>query len=326
MSATAGNTTAGNTIVDPNGRSPTGSPRGPEDESPHAGEGLFHPRRLLRHLVRDAAGMTGLILLLLVVACAVFAPWIAPYGPNEGDFMAARLPPAWHADGTTAHLLGTDQLGQDLFSRIVYGSRVSLLVGVLGALMAVTIGVTLGLVAGFFGGWLDTVITAFTNLLLSIPYLVLVIVLATIVGRSLTNVILLFGVTSSPLFIRVTRGEVLRVRELAYVEAITGLGAGAWRVIPRHILPNIVGPLATLATFEMSAMIFYESGLGFLGLSVPPEVPSWGNMLALGRRFLTVYPWMAIYPGVAIAITTLAINLLGDWLRDTIDPRAKERT
>ncbi|MEX2540810.1 MAG: ABC transporter permease [Trueperaceae bacterium] len=290
-----------------------------------SGEGLFHPRRLLRFLLNDASGMVGLSLVLLVAICAVFAPYIAPYGPNEGALLEARLPPAWQEGGSTAHLIGTDQLGQDLFSRMIYGSRVSLLVGVLGALMAVAIGVTLGLLAGFYGGWTDTVVTSFTNLLLSIPYLVLVIVIATILGRSLTNVILLFGVTSSPVFIRVTRGEVLRIRRLAYVEAALGLGAGAGRIIPRHILPNIIGPLATLATFEMSAMIFYESGLGFLGLSVPPDVPSWGNMLALGRRFLTIYPWMAIYPGIAIAITTLGINLLGDWLRDTIDPRAEER-
>lgn len=298
-----------------------------ETHAPQAdsGQGLFHPRRLLRFLLRDFGGMLGAVLFLLVVVAAVFAPWIAPFGPDESNLMNARQPPAWQEGGSLTHLIGTDQLGQDLFSRVIYGSRVSLMVGAFGALMAVTIGVTLGLLAGFFGGWIDTIVTAFTNLLLSIPYLVLVIVIATILGRSLTNVILLFGVTSSPIFIRVTRGEVLRVRKLAYVEAATGLGARAFRIIPRHVLPNIVGPLATLATFEMSAMIFYESGLGFLGLSVPPDVPSWGNMLALGRRFLTTYPWMAIYPGVAIAITTLGINLLGDWLRDTIDPRAEER-
>jgi len=154
---------------------------------------------------------------------------------------------------------------------------------------------------------------------------VLVIVVATVLGRSLTNVILLFGITGSPLFVRVARGEVLRLKRLAYVEAAVGLGASAGRIIPIHLLPNLVGPLVTLATFEVSAMIFYESGLGFLGLSVPPDVPSWGNMLALGRQFLTIYPWLAIFPGVAIAITALGINLFGDWLRDAIDPRASER-
>jgi len=268
--------------------------------------------------------LAGLVLVTLIAGAALFAPWVAPYGPSDADFLAARIPPAWHPEGSAAHLLGTDQLGQDLFSRIVYGARVSLLVGVLGVSVSLTIGVTLGLLAGYFGGWLDTVVTAFTNLLLSIPYLVLVIVIATILGRSLTNVILLFGVTSSPVFIRVTRGEVLRLRQLAYVEAARGLGASAGRIIPRHLLPNLIGPLATLATFETSAMIFYEAGLGFLGLSVPPQVPSWGNILALGRRFLTTQPWMAIFPGLAIALTTLGINLLGDWLRDAIDPRAGE--
>jgi len=294
------------------------------DSTTHSGEGLFSPRRLLRDLRGSPAGLAGLVLVTLIAGAALFAPWVAPYGPSDADFLAARIPPAWHPEGSAAHLLGTDQLGQDLFSRIVYGARVSLLVGVLGVSVSLTIGVTLGLLAGYFGGWLDTVVTAFTNLLLSIPYLVLVIVIATILGRSLTNVILLFGVTSSPVFIRVTRGEVLRLRQLAYVEAARGLGASAGRIIPRHLLPNLIGPLATLATFETSAMIFYEAGLGFLGLSVPPQVPSWGNMLALGRRFLTTQPWMAIFPGLAIALTTLGINLLGDWLRDAIDPRAGE--
>ncbi|MFN2323047.1 MAG: ABC transporter permease [Trueperaceae bacterium] len=291
----------------------------------HAGESLFAPRRLWRLLRRDVAGLTGFAIILAVIASAVFAPWIAPYGPTEGDFLSARLPPAWFDEGSSAHLLGTDQLGQDVFSRIVYGARVSLLVGGLGALIAVTIGVTFGLLAGYFGGWFDSLVTAFTNLLLSIPYLVLVIVIATVLGRSLTNVILLFGITGSPLFVRVARGEVLRLKRLTYVEAAVGLGASAKRIIPIHLLPNLVGPLVTLATFEVSAMIFYESGLGFLGLSVPPDVPSWGNMLALGRQFLTIYPWLAIFPGVAIAITALGINLFGDWLRDAVDPRANER-
>jgi ABC-type dipeptide/oligopeptide/nickel transport system permease subunit len=290
-----------------------------------SGESLFAPARLWRLLRRDAAGMTGFTLVVAIVATAILAPWIAPYGPTEGDFLSARLPPAWMDGGSSAHLLGTDQLGQDVFSRIVYGTRVSLLVGGLGALLAVSIGVTLGLLAGYFGGWFDSVVTGFTNLLLSIPYLVLVIVIATVLGRSLTNVILLFGITGSPIFVRVTRGEVLRLKRMSYVEAAVGLGASAGRIIPMHLLPNLAGPLLTLATFEVSAMIFYEAGLGFLGLSVPPSEPSWGNMLSLGRQFLTIYPWLAIFPGVAIAITALGINLFGDWLRDALDPRAQER-
>jgi ABC-type dipeptide/oligopeptide/nickel transport system permease subunit len=190
-------------------------------------------------------------------------------------------------------------------------------------MLAAGLGVTLGLLAGYLGGWVDTVITSAVNLLLSFPYLVLVIVIAAIFGRSLLNVILIFGITDSPIFVRLTRGEVLRIMKQEYVESARGLGATAGRIIFIHILPNLIGPLITVMTFEMSAMIFYESGLSFLGLSVPPEVPSWGNMLTLGRKFLNIYPWMAIYPGVAIAITALGVNLLGDWLRDMLDPRLR---
>ena len=267
-----------------------------------------------------ASGVVGALLLSVIVGVALLAPLLAPFGPSEGDFMSARLPPAWLEGGSSAHLLGTDQLGQDILSRLIYGARVSLLVGGLGALLAMLIGLFFGLLAGYFGGWLDTVVTSVTNLLLSIPYLVLVIVVATVLGRSLTNVILLFGVTASPLFVRVARGEVLRLKQLAFIEAAIGLGAPAPRVLLQHLLPNLAGPLLTLFTFEVSAMIFYESGLGFLGLSVPPDVPSWGNMLALGRQFLTIYPWLALFPGLAIALTALAINLLGDALRDALDP------
>jgi ABC-type dipeptide/oligopeptide/nickel transport system permease subunit len=190
-------------------------------------------------------------------------------------------------------------------------------------LLAATVGVTAGLIAGYYGGWADRIITGFVNLLLSIPYLLLVIVAAAIFGRSLLNVILIFGVTNSPVFVRLTRAEVMRIKHQEFVEAARSLGATPPRQIFVHILPNLVGPLVTVATFEMSAMIFYESGLSFLGLSVPPEVPSWGNMLTLGRRFLNIYPWMAIYPGLAIAITALGVNLLGDRLRDLLDPRAR---
>jgi ABC-type dipeptide/oligopeptide/nickel transport system permease subunit len=210
-----------------------------------------------------------------------------------------------------------------MFSRIVYGTRVSLTVGFFGVLIAASLGTLAGLLAGYMGGRVDTVIMGGVNLILAIPYLVLVVVLAAILGRSLLIVILIFGVTDSPIFARVTRGEVLRIRESGYVESAISIGARTNRIIFDHISPNLIGPLVTLATFEMSAMIFYEAGLSFLGLSVPPTVPSWGNMLTDGRKFLNIYPWIAIYPGVAIAITALAFNLLGDWLRDVLDPRLR---
>lgn len=283
----------------------------------------YHPILIWSLLRRDPSGLLGAIIVSLLVIAAIFAEQIAPFGPNEGDFMVARQPEVWKEGGTADHLLGTDQLGQDIFSRIIYGSRVSLTVGFFGVLLAMSIGVSAGLIAGYFGGWADTAVTSAVNLLLSVPYLLLVIVIASIFGSSLVNVILIFGVTDSPVFVRLTRGEVLRLKGEEYVMAGRSLGANHMRVILRHILPNLIGPLITLGTFEMSAMIFYEAGLSFLGLSVPPNIPSWGNMLTLGRQYLVPMPWIAIYPGVAIAVTSLGVNLLGDWLRDVLDPRLR---
>jgi ABC-type dipeptide/oligopeptide/nickel transport system permease subunit len=299
--------------------------QGQNPESVAAIEPLRSQRMLLsREIMRAPDAMVGFGILILLIVMAVFADFIAPYGPNDGDLMSARQPPVWDDNGTPAHILGTDQLGQDILSRIIYGSRVSLLVGAFGTLLAMTVGVTLGLIAGYFGGWVDSVTNAYVNLMLSIPYLVLVIVIATIFGRSLLNVILIFGITDAPIFIRLTRGEVLRIKNAEFVLAGKSLGARHERIILHHILPNLIGTLITVGTFEMSAMIFYESGLSFLGLSVPPDVPSWGNMLTLGRRFLQISPWMAIWPGVAIAITALGVNLVGDWVRNILDPRLRQ--
>nr|WP_158539592.1 ABC transporter permease [Meiothermus sp. QL-1] len=257
----------------------------------------------------------------MLVLTALLAPWLAPHGPNEGDLLQAKRPPFWLEGGSLEYPLGTDPLGQDLLSRLIYGTRVSLTVGFFGVLLAASLGTLLGLLAGYFGGRVDALFTALNNLLLSVPYLVLVTVLAAVLGRSLFNVVLLFGVTGSPVFYRLVRGETLRIRALPYVEAAQSLGGSDAHILWRHVLPNLAGPLLTLASFEMSAMIFYEAGLGFLGLSVPPEVPSWGNMLALGRQFLAVYPWMAVFPGAAIALTALSMNLLGEWLRSRVAGR-----
>jgi ABC-type dipeptide/oligopeptide/nickel transport system permease subunit len=277
------------------------------------------PRKIFRHVGR----IIGVLILVALLLAAIFAPIVGLHSPNDGDLMNAKLPPAWLEGGSWLHPFGTDQLGQDMWSRIVFGARVSLTVGLLGALLASLIGATLGLLAGFYGGWLDGIITAASSLILSIPYLILVVVIATVLGRNLTNVILLFGITDAPVFIRLVRGEVLRLKSLPFLEAAQSLGSSDARILWRHLLPNLLGPLVTLMTFETSAMIFYEAGLGFLGLSVPPETPSWGNMLALGRQFLTVYPWMSIFPGLAIAVTALGMNLVGEWARAFFDPRSR---
>jgi ABC-type dipeptide/oligopeptide/nickel transport system permease subunit len=284
------------------------------------------PRRAWhKALLQDRTGILGLVMFLLLVVIATFAPQIAPHDPLQQNLRNAKLPPAWEAAGNWDHPLGTDNLGRDVFSRVVYGTRVSLTVGFFGVLIAGSIGMIVGLFAGYMGGKVDNIIMGLVNLILALPYLVFVVFIAAILGRSLINVILIFGLTDIPIFVRLTRGETLRLRESVYVEAAESIGAERIRILFRHILPNLVGPLITIATFEMSAMIFYEAGLGFLGLSVPPNVPSWGNMLAAGRQYLTIYPWMVIYPGLAIAFTGLAMNLLGDWLRDILDPRRRGR-
>jgi ABC-type dipeptide/oligopeptide/nickel transport system permease subunit len=210
-----------------------------------------------------------------------------------------------------------------MYSRIIYGARVSLFVSFVGALIAMGIGVTLGGIAGYVGGLLDRVVMAPIELVLSLPYLLFVVFIAAVLGPSLLNVILIFGITNSPIFARVTRGEVMRIRRAPYVESAVSAGARFWRILLVHILPNLIGPLVTLASFQVSAMIFYEAGLGFIGLSVPPSVPSWGNMLADGRRYLTSYPWLTTIPGLAVVYTSLGMNLLGDWLRDVFDPKLR---
>jgi ABC-type dipeptide/oligopeptide/nickel transport system permease subunit len=277
-----------------------------------------------RFLWRDRSGVVGLIVFAIVVLAAVFAPLLAPHDPFQQNLRDSKLPPAWQAEGSWSHPLGTDALGHDLLSRVIYGARVSLTVGFFGVLIAAGLGMLIGAVAGYAGGRVDGAIMALVNLILSLPYLLFVVFIASILGRSLINVILIFGITDSPVFARVTRGEVLRIRESGYVESAISAGAGRARILFDHILPNLIGPLITLATFEMSRMIFYEAGLGFLGLSVPPnEYPTWGNMLAAGRNYLTSYPWMATFPGLAIMFTSLGMNLLGDWLRDVLDPRLR---
>ena len=229
-------------------------------------------------------------MVLAVVLTALFAPILAPHNPLEQALRFSKLPPVWWEGGNPDYLLGTDNLGRDILSRVIYGARVSLTVGFFGVLIASALGMTVGLIAGYMGGRIDTFLTGIVNLLLALPYLLFVVFIAAVLGRSLLNVILIFGITDAPIFARITRGEVLRIKESLHVESAVSIGVGQKRVLLNHILPLLIGPLITVATFEMSAMIFYEAGLSFLGLSVPPSVPSWGNMLSNGRQYLTVLP------------------------------------
>lgn len=280
-------------------------------------------KTFFRLIKRDRAGAFGTFILLLLVVSSIFASVLTPYDPLKQNLKDAKKPPAWSEKGSWAHPFGTDPLGRDMLTRIIYGSRVSMTVGLFGVLLATSIGLSVGMLAGYVGGRVDDVIVNLVNVILGIPYLLLVVVIAAVLGRSLINVILIFGFTSAPVFIRVTRSEVLRMRELGYVEAAVSIGMPTRRILFDQILPNLVGPIITLATLEMSNMIFYEAGLGFLGLSVPPTTPSWGNMLNAAREYVISMPWMAIFPGLAIMLTALGMNLMGDWLRDIMDPRLR---
>jgi ABC-type dipeptide/oligopeptide/nickel transport system permease subunit len=279
------------------------------------------PHRLIQLFRRDIAGIIGLAIFGLVVFTAIFAPKIALHDPLKQTLQISKQPPAWQKGGNWEYPLGTDNLGRDIFSRIVYGSRVSLLVGFFGAFIGGLIGLLVGLFAGYKGGRVDAITMSVVNVVMALPYLLFVVFIAGVLGRSLINTILIFAIMDAPMFVRVTRGEVISMRQSGYIESAISIGASQQRIIFHHIFPNLIGQLITVITFEMSALILFEASLGFLGLSVPPEIPSWGNMLEAGRKYLTTSPWMATYPGFAIMVTALGMNLFGDWLRAVLDPR-----
>jgi peptide/nickel transport system permease protein len=274
-------------------------------------------RKLLRkRFVRRPLAVTGLVVALLFVLGAIFAPWIAPYPPDATDFNATLAPPF-----TPGHILGTDELGRDVFSRIIWGSRASIEAGVLATGLAIVIAVPIGIVAGYYRGWIDPVIARATDVLLAFPFLILAVGLAAILGPSLTNATIALGLGAVPGLIRVARGETLGLREEDYVRAAVANGAGDPAILARHILPNMSSTLIVQATVLIPAAIIGEAVLSFLGLGVQPPTPSWGVMLADAQSYVTQAPRLAIFPGLAIFFCSLSFNLLGDGLRDVLDPR-----
>lgn len=273
-------------------------------------------------IFRRPAALVAITLIGLFLLCAAFAPLVAPFDPNAQS-LATRLTPP----GQDGHLLGTDQLGRDLLSRLLYGARLSLFVASAGVLLGLAIGLPLGLLSGYAGRWADEIIMRLADIQLSIPFILLVIAIIAALGSSLTNTILVLGLTSWVAYARVVRGEVLRLRDLDYVQAATALGAGAGRRLLRHILPNTLGPLIVLITLEFARLVVVEAALSFLGLSgVSAETPSWGQMLASGREVLFFGGWwVATFPGVAITLVVLAVNLFGDVLSEVLDPRQRLR-
>ncbi|MBU3732121.1 MAG: ABC transporter permease [Beijerinckiaceae bacterium] len=274
-------------------------------------------RRAWRRLKARKSALVALFVIIALILIAIFAPLIAPYDPTKQSWSAVRKAPS------LAHWFGTDEVGRDILSRIIYGARASLSAGVISVGIAISIGVPLGLLAGYLGGKVDAVLGRITDAMLAIPFLILAIALAAFLGPSLGNAMIAIGVTATPLFIRLTRGQTLSVVKEDYVEAARAVGNPGWRIALRHILPNVMPALLVQATLTIATAIIAEASLSFLGLGQQPPAPSWGSMLNAAQRFLTNAPWMAVWPGLAIFVTVLSFNLFGDGLRDALDPRTK---
>jgi peptide/nickel transport system permease protein len=271
--------------------------------------------------MRNRAGAIGLVIVALDLVVALLAPALAPHDPLDQDVTRRLLPPVWLAGGSAEHLLGTDQLGRDILSRIIHGSRVSLLIGFLSVIVSLPVGVCVGLLAGYWSGRLDDVTMRVADVQLAFPFILLAITIAGVLGPSPRNVVLILAIGGWVVYARLARGQVLSLREKEFIEAARGLGVGTFRILFRHLLPNVASSVIVVATFAVAQMILLESSLSFLGLGVQPPTPSWGGMLNDGRAYITVAWWLSTFPGAAIMLTVLGINFVGDWLRDLLDPR-----
>nr|WP_041756396.1 ABC transporter permease [Bradyrhizobium sp. ORS 278] len=275
-------------------------------------------QRTWRRLVRRRGAMVGLGLITIFILLAVSAPLVAPYDPIKTSWTLVRKAPS------AVHWFGTDDLGRDVLARVIYGARASLLAGAISVVIALSIGVPIGMLAGYRGGFIDALISRITDAMLACPFLILAIALAAFLGPSLGNAMIAIGISATPIFVRLTRGEVLSVKVEEYVEAARSVGDTDLQIAVRHILPNIMPALLVQATLSVAAAIIAEAALSFLGLGQQPPAPSWGSMLNAAQRFLTNAPWMAIWPGLAIFLVVLSLNLLGDGLRDALDPQQEE--
>ncbi len=274
-------------------------------------------RRAMRRLLRRKGAVFGLVIITLFVAVAIFAPLLTPYDPIAQSWTSVRKAPS------AMHWFGTDDVGRDILVRAMFGARASLMAGVISVAIALTIGLPLGLMAGYLGGWIDSLISRITDAMLACPFLILAIALAAFLGPSLGNAMIAIGVTTTPIFVRLTRGQVMAVKFEEYIEAARAVGNPRWRIALVHILPNILPALLVQTTLSIAAAIIAEAALSFLGLGQQPPAPSWGSMLNSAQRFLVNEPWMAVWPGLAIFMTVLSFNLLGDGLRDALDPRER---
>ena len=277
------------------------------------GERPWH--RTMRRLAKRRAALVGLTVVAFFIALSILAPIVSPYDPVATNWAMVRKPPSM------LHLFGTDEIGHDILARIIWGSRASLMAGIVSVSLALAIGVPIGLLTGYVGGILDATVMRLIDAMLAIPFLILAIALAAFLGPNLTNAMIAIGVSQMPVFVRLTRGQVLSVKHEEYVEAAYAVGNSARRIVLRHILPNIIPPLLVQATLATAAAIIAEASLSFLGLGQQPPDPSWGSMLNSAKNFMSQAPWMAIWPGLAISSLVMSLNLFGDGLRDALDPR-----
>ena len=278
--------------------------------------------RAWRKLTRNSVALVGVAMLLVVVGAAIAAPWVAPHDPAKQSLIRRFTPPVWQQGGNAAYPLGTDQVGRDILSRMIHGARISLVVGVSAVVVSLTVGVLLGLSSGFIGGTVDTVLMTVVDIQLSFPQLLLALAFVAALGPSVLTIIVVLGLTGWERYARVIRAEVLALREKDFIEAARAMGVSAPRMLLVHVLPNTFSSIIVMSTLQVAQAILQEAALSFLGVGSGRAYPTWGQMIALGRDFVSVAWWPATFPGLAILLTVLAINLVGDRLRDALDPRS----
>jgi peptide/nickel transport system permease protein len=278
-------------------------------------------RKILRKLRENKGAMFGLVMVLAVIISAVFAPFLSPHDPILQDVEKRLIPPVWQTEGETNYLLGTDHLGRDIVSRLIYGARISIVVSVSAVVFSAILGTIIGLLSGFYGGNVDNIFMRIADVQLAFPFILLAIAIIAVLGPNLQNIIIVMGITGWVIYARVVRAEVLSLREKEFITSVRALGGSNGRIIFKHLLPNVVAPIIVIITLEMARMIIMEAALSFLGLGIQPPTPTWGGMLADGRVYLATSWWLATFPGLVIMLVVLGINLLGNWLRDILDPR-----
>ncbi|MFB3818596.1 MAG: ABC transporter permease [Candidatus Methylomirabilales bacterium] len=275
---------------------------------------------LLRKVWKYRAGVLGLVIVLAMSGLAAFAGTVSPHDPYDQSVTNRLRPPAWDAKGSGEHLLGTDPVGRDVLSRLIHGGRISLATGLAAVLIAAVIGVALGLLGGYYGGTLDSVINNAVNIMMAFPFMLLALTAVAVMGPSFRNLVIVLGLTGWPIYTRVVRAETYHLKALEFTTAARAMGFSSPSIIAKHIFPNLLNTIIVTSSLEVARMIIQESFLSFLGLGVQPPTPSWGGMLGEGRMYMLTHPWLATFPGLAIFVTTLGINLLGDGLRDVMDP------